>query len=92
MTDQAGNMDFGEWLMGQQKRKDAVGELARYAKRHKGFRRDITYREFRKFLQESSPYDPMGDIANQTVLEYMKYREGRKRRFREMSWPRRRRS
>jgi hypothetical protein len=90
MTDQAGNMDFGEWLMGQQKRKDAVGELARYAKRHKGFHRDMTYHEFRKLLREGSPYDPAGDIINQAVLEYMKYREDRKRRWKNLGARRRR--
>jgi hypothetical protein len=87
MADQAGNKDFGEWLIGQQKRKDEVGELARYAKRHKGFRRDMNYREFRELLPEppvTSVNDEPMDAYWQAVLEYMKYKEDRKQRWRNM--------
>jgi hypothetical protein len=87
MTDQAGNKEFGEWLIGKQKRKDAVGELARYAKRHKSFRREMTYREFRELLPEP-PAIPVNDEPMdaywQAVLGYMKYTEDRKQRWRNM--------
>jgi hypothetical protein len=79
---QDGNKDFGEWLIGQQKRKDAIGELARYAKRLKGFRRDMLYHEFRKLLRGNQ--EIAENSINQATLEYMQYREERKRRWKKL--------
>jgi hypothetical protein len=84
MTDQHGNMDFGEWLMGQQKRKDAVGELARYAKKDKRFRRDMATGTFLRFLRDSQASQAMMDARLLAVKEYFQYREDRKRRWREL--------
>jgi hypothetical protein len=70
--DQMKDIPYGEWLMEQGKRKDAVGELARYAKRTKGFRRDMRG-NFYYFLRDHKASEAMMDAYRKSREEYWEY-------------------
>jgi hypothetical protein len=72
---------FGEWLMEQWDRKDAVGELARWAKKEKGFHRNMRG-DFHRFMRDRQASQAMMDVfwvARREYFEFV-YEEERKRK------------
>lgn len=67
----AAKPSFGQWLVDQEKRDGAIGELARHAKADRGFPRSGTTKDVWKRLNAMQVEGDLYDAMEDAELDYL---------------------